>query len=190
MVLLVLGVLIWTVAHLQRSYAQDFRQTLQNKFGNASKGIVAIVILLSLALMVIGYRSADVVVLWVAPSWMFYINNILMALALYIYFTSATKHGVAFFAGSLENPQLVGFKIWAIAHLLVNGDLAAVVLFGGLLIWAAIEVVASKRVESLVNRDKAPITSPWVHLALVAVMFALISAIHTWAGRSPFIFGV
>jgi len=190
MFLLIVGLIIWTIAHLLRSFAKDFRQSLQDKFGNGSKGIIALAIVASLVLMIIGYRGADVKLLWVAPVWMIYVNNILMILALYVYFTTATKPGTAFFMGSLKNPQLTGFKIWAVAHLLVNGDLASVVLFGGLLCWAVVEVIASKRTVSLVNRDKAPISSPWVHLVLVAAMFILIVALHSWAGRSPFALSV
>jgi len=190
MFLLIVGLILWTAAHLLRSFAKEFRQNLQDKFGNGSKGIIALAVVLSLVLMTIGYRSADIKLLWVAPLWMIYVNNILMILALYVYFTTATKPGTAFIMGSLKNPQLTGFKIWAVAHLIVNGDLASVVLFGGLLCWAVVEVVASKKTVSLVNRDKAPINSPLVHLALVFVVFIIIVALHSWAGRSPFAVGV
>ena len=183
---LIIGLIIWTVAHLQRTYAKPFRQKLQDKFGNASKGIIALVIVISLVLMIIGYRSTEEQFLWVAPVWMIYVNNLLMLLALYIYFTSATKPGTAFVFGSLKNPQLTGFKIWAVAHLLVNGDIASLVLFGGLLIWAVLEVIAAKKNVSLVDRTTAPISSPWIHLLLVALAFIAITLLHSWAGRSPF----
>lgn len=186
MIWLIIGLFIWTVAHLQRSYAKGFRQKLQDKFGHASKGIVGLVIVVSVVLMIVGYRSAEVKFLWVAPIWMTYLNNVLMVLALYIYFTTATKPGTAFILGSLKNPQLTGFKIWAVAHLLVNGDVASVVLFGGLLIWAVLQVIAAKKVTSLVDRSTAPISSPWVHLLVVVVVFVVIAVLHSLAGRSPF----
>jgi len=178
--------LIWTVAHLLRSYGRNFRDSLQQKLGNGSKALMGLVILVSLALMIFGYRTADTNILWIAPGWMVYVNNVLMVLAVYIYFTTATKPDTAFLFASLKHPQLTGFKIWAVAHLLVNGELKSLVLFGGLLIWAVLQVVASKRSESLVDRAVAPIASPWVHLALVTGMLVLIVFVHSWLGKSPF----
>jgi len=113
MTLLILGLLIWIVAHLQRSFAKGFRQNLQNKLGNKAKLIISLIILASLAMMIVGYKSAELSLIWVAPWWMIYVNNILMFFALYVYFTTATTKGTAFVMGSIENPQLVGFKIWA-----------------------------------------------------------------------------
>jgi len=186
MFLLILGLVIWIAAHLQRSYAKGFRESLQQKLGNGAKGLISVVVIVSLILMIIGYRSADVITIWTPPIWLYHVNNLLMVLALYIYFTTATKPGTAFIFGSIKNPQLTGFKIWAVAHLLVNGDLASIVLFGGLLAWAVVEVIASKRTPSLVDRATAPISSPWIHLGLVAVIFVVIAGIHTWLGKSPF----
>lgn len=186
MFLLVLGVLIWIAAHLLRIVAPGVRESMQQKFGNASKIIIAIPILLSLALMIAGYRSAEYVHLWQAPVWMTYVNNVLMVLALYIYFTTATVPGTAFMFGSLANPQLTGFKVWAVAHLLVNGDLASLLLFGGLLVWAVLQVVLSKGTVSLVDRSLAPIKSPWVHLAVVFVALMVISVVHALLGKWPF----
>lgn len=187
MFLLVLGLIIWTAAHLFRAIAPGARERLQRKFGVGAKAMVAVVVLLSLALMINGYRSADPVILWQSPLWLFYVNNALMVLALYIYFTTATAPGTAFAFGSLSNPQLTGFIIWAVAHLLVNGDLASVVLFGGLLVWAVLQIAVSRRAVSLVDRSLAPVKSPWVHLALVVAALIVICVMHAWLGKSPFI---
>ncbi len=186
MLLIIIGLVIWIAAHLLRSCAKEFRARLQQKLGNGSKGLMAVIILFSLALMIAGYRGADSVLLWSPPAWLTYVNNLLMVAALYIYFTTATKPGTAFVFGSLKNPQLTGFIIWAVAHLLVNGELASVVLFGGLLIWAVVQIAVSNRSVSLVDQTTAPISSPWVHLGLVAGMFVLIILLHNWLGVRPY----
>jgi len=186
MLLLIIGLVIWIAAHLLRSLAPQLRKNLQDRLGSASKGLMTIIILLSLGLIVAGYKSAGFVPVWTPPLWMTHINNALMIIATYMYFTTATKPGTAFLFGSLKNPQLTGFKVWAFGHLLVNGDLASMVLFGGLLAWAVVQVIAAKRAPSLVDRDTAKITSPWVHLALVVAAFAAFTFIHTWAGVWPF----
>lgn len=186
MLLLILGLVIWTAAHFLRSLAPDFRASMQKRFGEGSKLIIGVVVLASLVFMVLGYKNAAYVSLWNAPAWMTYVNNLLMVVALYIYFTTATVTGTAFVFGSLKNPQLTGFKVWAVAHLLVNGDLASVILFGGLLLWAVAQVVVAKRTESLVDRNSAPIKSPWVHLALVTFILIGICVVHAWLGKWPF----
>lgn len=186
MFLIIAGLILWTTTHLLRSLAPDLRQQLQNRFGNASKGLIAVMVLLSLVLMIMGYRSAVFTAVWAPPLWMTPINNALMFLALYMYLTTATKPGTAFVFGSLKNPQLTGFKVWAFAHLLVNGDIASILLFGGLLAWAVVQVITSRKVPSLVDRDSAKITSPWIHLGLVIVVFTAISFVHIWLGKWPF----
>ncbi|MEM7259008.1 MAG: NnrU family protein [Pseudomonadota bacterium] len=186
MLLIIIGLIIWVAAHLLRSCAKGFRESLQQKFGNGSKGIIGVVILVSLILMIIGYRSAEFIPVWSPPVWFRYLNNLLMFVALYMYLTTATQPGIAFVFGSLKHPQLAGFKLWAIAHLLVNGNLAAIILFGGLLIWAVIQIIIANRSVSLVDRNTAPIASPWVHLAIVIAVFVAIALVHNWIGVYPF----
>ncbi len=110
MLLLITGLIIWTLAHLLRSCVPDFRQALQSKLGVAAKGLIGLVILTSLLMMIFGYRSADFVQLWTPPIWLRSVNNLLMFVALYAYFTTATVPGTAVVLGNLKNPQLTGFK--------------------------------------------------------------------------------
>lgn len=186
MFLLLLGLVLWTGLHLLRAGAPDLRASLTERFGEGSKGIVAVGIIASVVLMVIGYRSADFIIVWSPPGFLTHVNNLLMLLAFYVYFTTATKPGTAWIMGSVKNPQLTGFKIWAFAHLLVNGDLASVVLFGGLLAWAVVQVILGNRIPSAVDRSKAPISSPFVHLGLVLGVLVVVAGIHTWLGYFPF----
>jgi uncharacterized membrane protein len=185
MLLLVTGLILWTAAHLFRSCTPDLRESLQTKLGNGAKGVMGVIILISLVLMVIGYRNADFIHIWSPPFWLVYVNNVLMVIALYMYLTTATQPGTAFVFGNMKNPQLTGFKVWAFSHLLVNGDLASILLFGGLLAWAVLQVISSKRVASLVNRNDAPISSPWIHLLLVVAVLIGIALVHNWLGVYP-----
>lgn len=188
MLLIILGLIIWIAAHAARRLAPNIRQSLEEKLGSGAKGVMALAIVAGLVLMIVGYRNAAEVPLWVPPLWLTHVNNLLMIVALWILLTTVTKPGTAFIMGSMKNPQLTGFKIWAFAHLLVNGDLASVVLFGGLLLWAVLQVIIAKRTPQaeLVNPDAAPISSPWVHLALVVVVFLAVTFAHNWLGVWPF----
>jgi uncharacterized membrane protein len=183
MTLLILGLILWTAAH----YFKRLMPAQRAAMGNAGKGIMAVAIVASLALMVIGYRGADVVVIWSPPSFFTGINNLSMLLALWVYGSSAAKGAKAWPAYKTRHPQLLAVKIWAAAHLLVNGDLASIILFGGLLVWAVGSVI-------LINKSAPEWTAPepagratYIRLAVISlVMLVVISAIHIWLGVNPF----
>lgn len=179
--LLILGLVLWVAGHKWRWFLPDFYTSI----GPKARGVSALAIVASVVLMVIGFRAAPVIHVWSPPSFLTHVNNLLILFAFYIFFITATKPGSAFVMGRIKNPQLTGFKTWAIAHLLVNGDLASIFLFGGLLAWAVFEVIAAK---SAPPRDARtpPISNPFVHLALVLVVFGVASAVHFWTGHSPF----
>lgn len=182
MTLLILGLTLWTAGHLWNRFLPGPYAAL----GKAAYAVSAVVILASVVLMVVGYRAAAPVVFWTSPGWMIHVNNLLMVLAVFTYFATVTPRGTAFVVGNIRHPQLTGVKIWALAHLLVNGDLASVVLFVGLLAWAVLEVILINRQGEKFDRSKAPLKSPWAHLALAVVAFVAIAALHSWVGPWPF----
>jgi uncharacterized membrane protein len=141
MTLLILGILLWVGAHLFKRLAPEPRA----RMGDKGKGLVALVLVVSLVLMVIGYRGAAFVNIWYPPSFMVHINNLLMLIAFFVFGLSATTGSLR---GRLRHPQLLAVKIWAVAHLLVNGDLASIVLFGSMLLWAGAEVAVINRAEA------------------------------------------
>lgn len=183
MFMLILGLILWIGAHFFKRLAPEARA----RMGDPGKGLVAILIVASLILMILGYRAADFIPVWYPPSFMVHINNLLMLVALWVYGSSAAKGAKAWPAYKTRHPQLLGFKIWAFAHLLVNGDLASILLFGGLLGWAVVSVI-------LINRAEPEWTAPapagratYIRLGVISlVLFAVIAAIHLWLGVSPF----
>lgn len=183
MILLILGMILWTAAHYFKRLMPDRRAAL----GNAGKAAVAVAIVASLVLIILGYRSAEIIHIWFPPGWLTGVNNLAMVLALWVYGSSAAKGAKAWPAYKLRHPQLVAVKIWATAHLAVNGDLASIILFGGMLAWAVGSVI-------LINRATPDWTAPapagratYIRLTVItAVMLTLISAIHIWLGVNPF----
>ena len=184
-ILLIAGLLIWSVAHLFRAFAPNARAQLYDRLGPAARGLIGAIIIASVILMVLGYRATPFITVWSPPPFLTHVNNLLMIFAFYVYLLTATKPGAAFVMGSTKNPQLTGFKIWAVAHLLVNGDLAAILLFGGLLAWAVVQVVKIKRLPQTVDRETAPITSPIVHLAVSLAVVGVVMGLHYWIGVTP-----
>jgi uncharacterized membrane protein len=184
MTLLVAGLALWWAAHLFRRLAPGPRAALTARMGDASKGIVALALLLSTALMVIGYRSADFVPLWDPPAFLRHLNNLMMVVSVALFGTGNSKSRLR---GRLRHPMLLGFILWALAHLLVNGDLASLVLFGGLGVWAVAAILA-------INAQDR-VWLPWTggtpagdaRLAVIAVVVTgLIGLVHGWIGPSPF----
>ena len=183
MIWLILGLALWVGAHAFRRAAPDARA----KMGEAGKGLVAVLVVASVALMVIGYRSAPVVPLWNLPGFAVHLNNLLMVLAFYLYAASAAKGAKIWLGRVIRHPQLTAVQVWAVAHLLVNGDLASLVLFGGLGLWAAVSVVLINRAEGPWRVPaRAPLRKEIVALAVTAVVVAVVMAIHTWLGVRPF----
>ena len=179
MTYLILGLALWFAGHFFKRALPDMRANM----GNAGKGVAALVILGALVLMVVGYRQAEFINLWYPPAWTVHLNNLLMLVAVFVYGMSATKGRLR---GKMRHPQLIAVKIWAVAHLMVNGDLASVVLFGGLLAWAVIEVIVINRSEEWVRPEPGPAKKDILLVVITVVMFLVITFIHNWLGVWPF----
>jgi len=178
MTLLILGVALWAVAHFLKRVLPGPRAAL----GNAGKGAVALAIVASVALMILGYRGAETVDLWYPPKWLTHVNNLLMVLAFFFYTADGMKAG---FVARMRHPQLTGFKTWTIAHLLVNGDLASVILFGGLLAWAVVTVIVINRSQREWTPKVAKPGAMPKALAATLVTVVVVMGIHNWLGVQP-----
>lgn len=183
MTLLILGVCLWWAAHLFKRIAPGPRA----RMGDAGKGVAAVAIIGSVVLMIFGYRSAPFVALWTPPSWATHLNNLLMLFAFYTYGAGAAKGGKAWLGTKLRHPQQTGFGIWTVAHLLVNGDLAAVILFGGLLAWAVVQAQVINAQEGPWTRPERGSVGTEIRLLVIAiVIFAIVASVHVWFGVWPF----
>ncbi len=180
MTLLILGVLLWAGAHFFKRLAPDARA----RMGNAGKGAVTLALVVSIVLMVLGYRAADGAFFWGRHPATVGINNLMMIAALY--FTSpGPSKGAIFYR--MRHPMLTGFVIWALAHLLVNGDVPSFVLFGGLGIWAVLEMVVINRAEpEWTAPQKGSIGKDAMFVGISVVLLAIIGWIHTWLGYATF----
>lgn len=180
MTLLILGVLLWSLAHLFKRLAPARRAAM----GDRAKGGVALALLVSLVLMVVGYRAADPgTIFWGRSPMMTGINNLLMLVSVYLFAASGMKTRAA---RIIRHPQLTAVKAWALGHLLVNGDLPSFILFGGLLAWAVVEVILINRQTEWQKPAPAPMGKEVGALVGTAVVFGVISLIHAWLGYYPF----
>lgn len=180
MTLLILGLVVWTAVHVWKRVAPDHRA----KFGDKGKGIVALGSVAAIVLMVLGYGAADATPYWSRTSAMTGVNNLLMLLGVYLFAASGKGTRVTRF---IRHPQLTAVVVWAVAHLLVNGDLRSIVLFGGLAVWALAEMVLINRATGPRGAYHAPpIKSEIIALVATLVVFAVVVGIHTWLGYNLF----
>ncbi len=176
MLLLILGVLLWAYSHLMKRVTPGFRARL----GEPGKGVAAALALLAIYLMYAGHHQASLnpIVVWTPPAFMRHINNLLMLIAVILLFMQANRGSLRTL---LRHPMLTSVKVWALAHLLVNGDLASIILFGGLMAWAVFDVIKINRMEPpWVRPAKGPVVNDVIYVVICVVALAAIGWVHGW----------
>lgn len=180
MALLIVGLLLWWGAHLFKRLAPDARAAL----GDKGKALMALLLFGAVALMVVGYRSAEYYDIAVVPPFLRHINNLLVLVAIFL-MSPAPKKGALLHG--MRHPMLAGVKLWALAHLLVNWDLASLVLFGGLLAWAVVEVIVINRSEpEWQPGPKGTLAKDGMFFVGSIVLMGVIGYVHGMVGPSPF----
>ncbi len=180
MTLLIIGVVLWVAAHIFKRIMPDARA----KMGDKGKGVIALVLLVSIVLMVLGYRGADVIDVYYPPTWGLHANNLLILIAIFL-MSPAPKKGRIL--GGMRHPMLAGVRAWAVAHLLVNGDMASLILFGGLFLWALIEVPLINRAEPEWSPgEPGSYAKDGMFLVASLVLMVVIGYIHSLVGPWPF----
>lgn len=181
MTLLVLGVLLWAGAHFFKRAMPGVREPM----GDKGKGIVALLLVLSIVLMTLGYRAAEVTdTLWSTPRFAKHINNLVVLIAIFM-MSPAPRKGKLL--NGVRHPMLIGFALWAAAHIWVNPDMPSVVLFGGLLVWALLEIVIINRAEGPWQpTERGTIAKDGMFFVASIILVGVIGFIHGLLGPSPF----
>ena len=179
MLMIIMGVLLWSGVHFFKRLMPAQRAAM----GDKAKLMVTVGSFAALALMIIGYRAAPVEFLWQMPPWAIPLNNLLMLIAIFLVGMSATTGRLR---GKLRHPMLLGTVVWSVAHLMVNGDTASVVLFGGMGLWALIQMALVNRAGPWNRPDPGTAKKDIVLVVITVVMFAVITIIHGLIGPSPF----
>ena len=181
MIWLILGVLLWSGSHLGKRLAPASRA----RAGDGGRGIVALGSALGIVLMVLGYRAWDSDTFWWGRSAATAgINNLLVLVAFYLAAASGMKTRAM---RLLRHPLLIGVILWSVAHLLVNGDPPSLVLFGGLGLWAALEIVLVNRaVPNWTKPAPAPLGKEIGAVVGGILVYAVAGWIHGLLGYPPF----
>ncbi len=188
MTLLVLGLVVFLGAHSVRIFADDFRSRRIASMGEKPwKLVYSAVSLVGFVLIVYGYGGArmDPVFLWHPPVWTRHLAA-LLTIPAFVLLAAAYVPGTRIKA-RVGHPMVAGVKVWAFSHLIANGTLADVLLFGGFLAWAVVDYVAARRRDRRagvtyaagpVSRDIAAVAiglvawaafAMWLHAPLIGV---------------------
>ena len=154
MTLLIAGLVVFLGAHSVRIVADPWRTRTIARVGEGPwKGVYSLVSLAGFALIVWGYGMArgTPVVLWTPPVWTRHLAA-LLTLPAFVLVTAAYVPGNRLKA-AVGHPMIAGVKVWAFAHLVANGMLADVVLFGAFVAWAVVDFAASRRRDRLAGRS-------------------------------------
>ena len=178
--ILTLGVALWAFSHLMKRVTPNFRASLGDARG---KGVVALLAFVALGLMIWGYRGADVIVLWSPPAFLTHINNLLMLIAVFLVNLGKVP---GLLRSKMRHPMLGAVKVWALAHLLVNGDLASVILFGGMLAWAVFDMIKINKMQEWARPAAGPVIYDIGYGIVSLGVFAAIAWLHTYLGYWPF----
>ncbi len=186
MLLLVAGVLLWSATHLMVSVAPDVRAGLIAKMGlNPYKGLFSLTLVAALIMIVIGWKSSPVTAAWLPPIGMRHLTMLLVPIAVILFISARAPTDIR---QLIRHPQLTGVKLWAVAHLLSNGEWRSLILFGGLLAWAVLEVIfINRRQGERIKPPKAGATKTMLTVVAGIAIAAVLMMAHPWLAGVPVI---
>jgi uncharacterized membrane protein len=179
---LILGLILFLGAHSVRIFADDWRtRTIEARGEKLFKGIYTLVALLGFYLLVVGYGAArlETVALWNPPRFTKHISILLMLFSSILLVAAYIPRN--HFKMRLRHPMVLSVKVWALSHLIANGNLADVLLFGAFLIWAVLNFRSARaRDRAQVQLSDASEDAP--HKPnLIATLIALFGGMALWA---------
>ena len=174
-----LGVILFCLTHLYPVIFRANRQAIIGKIGeNPYKGIYSLSILLSLALIIFGWRSSDSLYLFDTPEWGRGATSILMYLALFLFMSAKAQNNVK---RVIRHPQLCSILLWGIAHLLSNGESRSLVLFGIFALWAPVMMFVLNRRDGAWQKPNAsPIINDLKTGGIALIVYAVLVFGHSY----------
>ena len=179
---LILGLILFLGAHSVRIFADDWRaRTIAARGEKAFKGVYTLLALLGFYLLVVGYGAArlETVALWNPPRFTKHISILLMLFSSILLVAAYIPRN--HFKMRLRHPMVLSVKVWALSHLIANGNLADVLLFGAFLIWAVLNFRSARaRDRAQVQLSDASEDAP-LKPNLFATLIALFGGMALWA---------
>lgn len=175
MFVLIIGLVVFLGVHSTRIVADDWRSSRLASMGEKRwKSLYSIASLVGLGLIIWGYSLArqDPTVLWNAPVWSRHLASLLVLAAFVLIAAAYVSRN--HLKSAIGHPMFAGVKVWALGHLVSNGTLADLLLFGSFLVWAALGLRSARA------RDrKAQVSYPAGTIG--GTVTTLIAGVAAWA---------
>lgn len=186
MMLLIVGLIIFLGIHLLPT-SPDIREGLVARFGPGMyRAIFSLISLAGFAVIVLGYHKMQInpgknPVLWDPPMAMRHITMALMLPAMILLVAAYVPSRIR---SAVKNPMLMAIKLWALAHLLSNGDVASILLFGSFLAYAVFDLISVKKRGAMgplgAAQPSSAINDVIVVVVGTALYFAFLYWLHSW----------
>jgi uncharacterized membrane protein len=190
MLVLILGLVLFLGMHAV-TMKRDWRARLIERFGAGGyKGLYSAVSILGFGLLIYGYglqRAAGYTVVWEPPVWT---RHLALLLNLPIFILLAVGRRPSWLLSRVKHPMLLAVKIWATAHLLANGDLGSLLLFGGFLAWAVMARISVKRRPEEIARAAALANVAFGRRDVIAIVAGLALYVVFALWLHPLLIGV
>ena len=185
MLLLVISLILFFATHSLRLFAPAFRLRLIDRLGEKPfKGVYSLVSILTIAFVAYAFNEARQVtgMLYYPPVWMAHIAVTLMLFAMICLVASALPAG--HIVAKTKHPLVLSVKIWALAHLLANGETSSVILFASFLAWGVVmRIFLKRRARAGENLVRPFVSARYDVMAVllgVVLWVAFIWKLHEW----------
>jgi uncharacterized membrane protein len=175
---LILGLILFLGAHSVRIWADGWRNQTIEAYGEKTfKGVHALVSLLGFYLLVVGYGEArlQTVALWNPPVFTKHISMLLMLFSSILLMAAYVPRN--HLKMRLDHPMVLSVKVWALSHLLANGNLADLLLFGSFLMWAVLNFRSARARDRLLLAENQSTDQP----KMLATLITLVGGMAIWA---------
>ena len=192
--LLLLGLVLFLGCHSVRVFAQSWRENTLLRLGEKMyKGLYSLASIVGFVLIVYGFSLVrmDSPMLWLPPVAMRHVASLLMLLSMILLVAGQVPHNAI--KDRLKHPMVLSVKVWALAHLLANGRLADLILFGAFLVWSVLVFRASRQRDRLLD-DLVPESAETTEVASPTTTKVMVIGALVWAvlllGGHAWLFGV
>lgn len=175
MIILLSGLILFFGIHSIPMFP-SFKVTLQSRFGEMRfKGIYSLFALAGLALIVVGMSRVEFRPVFVPPAWSPLVAGLAMPVSFCLLVAAQMPNN---FRRIIRHPMLTGVLIWAAAHLLANGDLASILLFGAFGAYSVIDIVSVNRRSAFKTPTRQPLARDALVLVIGFAAFLIVRNFH------------
>ena len=188
MKMLIAGLFCFFIIHLVPSFPNTRANVIARIGAGPYKGIFSLISLIGFVLIVYGLKAAPFGSLYVPPSWGRHANMLLMLPSLYLFFSTSLGPAPSSAKVFSAHPMNWGVVVWSFGHLLANGDMAHVLLFGSFLVFTIISIVTGNaRGMKPVLQHRPPLLKEILFIGVVVVIYLGLFASHRFFTGMPLV---